>query len=49
MEGELSVFHFPFQPIPRVSVGMELESNFFQKDSNWKILEDNYGTDNKRK
>ena len=31
MEGELNVFHFPFQPIPRVSVGMELEIQLFPK------------------
>ena len=47
MEGDLSVFHF------KHSLGIRLEwnwkSNFFQKDSNWKILEGNYGTDNKRR
>tara|TARA_B100002052_G_scaffold74883_1_gene67915 strand:+ start:240 stop:362 length:123 start_codon:yes stop_codon:yes gene_type:complete len=31
MEGELSVFHFPFQTFPRVSVGMELEIQLFPK------------------
>ena len=31
MEGELSVFHFPFQTFPRVSVGMELEFQLFPK------------------
>ena len=39
MGGEISIFHFPFQTSPRVSFGMELESNSFQLDSNWKILE----------
>ena len=31
MEGELSVFHFPFQQFPRGSVGMELEIQLFPK------------------
>ena len=31
MEGDLSVFHFPFQTFPRDSVGMELEIQLFPK------------------
>ena len=42
-------FHFPIQTSPRVSVGMELESNTFQPDSNWKILEENNETESKRR
>ena len=38
-KSKMTIFHFPFQTSPRVSFGMELESNSFQLDSNWKILE----------
>jgi hypothetical protein len=34
----MSIFHFPFQPSPRVSFGMELEPKPFQLDSNWKVI-----------
>jgi len=41
MEGKLNVFHFPFQPFPRVSVGMELEIQLFFKrilnGKSWKV------------
>ena len=49
MEGELTVFHFPFQPIPRVSVGMESEIQLFFKriptGKSWKVTMEPKKTD----